>query len=284
MNRTIVIFFLACFCCGCEQWRVVSAVPEANQVIVVNAALSPQNTTTSIYVGRGERDFGKLQSSSALAIAEAEVFLTTGQSKKKLNFDPQTKLYQVSQNEFAVEAGKKYILEITVGKQKVKAECKIPEAISTPAFEARQSGRFIRSSVSWQATQANQAFMLEGYSFYRNEGVPVTTVANWDFDAADLLLSKEAGQLFSQSNEIRLNIERALPPTIDVVAEITQYDDNAVKYLSSVRNSLDSPQMSLGFFDRFSSPTIRYSNIQNGLGIMVGYNRYVVRQNIPISR
>lgn len=284
MKRLGIFVILAVGCLACADWEVAKTAENATDLVVVNAALNPDEKTVSVYVGRGESNFGNIKSAQNLAVANAEVYIIEAQKRQRLSFSEKSKLYEISVNQFPILAGKRYFLEIVVGQKKVTAHCQVPEKISEPTLEASQKGRFIHSSITWQASQKNQFFSLSGYSFYQSQGIPVTNFANWDFDPTDLVVSVEDKQTFTKTNEIRLNIERALPPFIDAVVEIEQYDDNAAKYLTSVRSSNDTPQSSVDFFDKFSSPAIRYSNVQNGVGIVVGYNRYVVKKAVSIVR
>jgi len=269
---------------SCQKWKVDPEIDNINDFVVVNTALSPSNKVVSVYVGRVNANFGTVETSQKLALTDAEVYLRESQVKQRLVFSAKTKLYEVDSQTFPIIAGKTYALEVVVGTKKVTASCQIPEKVLLPLLEAQQNGRLINSSVSWKASKANQAFMLLGYSFYENQGGPVITYANWDFNQSELIVSVENEQTFTKNNEIGLNIDRVLPPFIDVFVEINQYDENAQKYLTSIKNSNDTPQLSVDFFDKFSSPTIRYSNVNNGLGIMIGYNRYIIKKAIPIVR
>ena len=269
---------------SCQKWEVAPLSENTDAPIVVNAALNPSDTIISVYVGRVSTSFGAIEKPQELAIADAEVFLRGPQTKQRLVFSQKTKLYEVNSQAFPLTAGASYTLEVAVGTKKVTASCQIPEKLAPPILEARQNGRFINSSVSWKASQPNQAFMLQAYSYYVSQGIPVTSYANWDFDQSELIVSVKNEQKFTRNNEVRLNIERELPPLMDVFVEIYQYDENAKKYLTSVKSSRDTPALSVDFFDKFLSPTIRYSNVSNGLGIVIGYNRYIVKKTVAIVR
>ncbi|MFB0908725.1 MAG: hypothetical protein QMB03_10705, partial [Spirosomataceae bacterium] len=61
---------------------------------------------------------------------------------------------------------------------------------------------------------------------------------------------------------------------------LTTYDINGSRYLESARNANDSPQINVEFFNRFISPSIRYSNVKNGLGVVLAYNRQTVIEKL----
>jgi hypothetical protein len=278
-----VLVFLACTT-ACQQWQVISDATEASDVVVVNAALSPSDEQVRVYVGRASTSFGRLQSAAELAISDAEVRIRTGQRAAQMRFSESIKQYVLDTTAWPLVSGETYTIEVKTLTKSIIASCTIPLPIRDFSLEASQQGRFIASSITWQASQPNQVFRLDGYSFYQVEGMPVYTYPNWDFEIAQTFTSTESGQLFRQNNEIRLNLERTLPPFIDAIAILYQYDENAARYISSIRNANDSPKLTSEFFDRFTSPTIRYSNVQNGLGLVYGFQQYTLTKPVRITR
>ncbi|MFT7273503.1 MAG: hypothetical protein ACI9V1_003042 [Spirosomataceae bacterium] len=218
---------------------------------------------------------------SELAINNAEVFVISGESRKRLTYSESSSLYEISTREFPIIQGRKYQLEVTANGTALSAECIVPENIPTPKLKVLKDGEFIFGEVSWQSTAVGQTFQLVGNAtFINNRGFPQQVFGSWDYDLSKLLEADKKNQSFTQINTART--QGVLSDTTQIIFEVnlTTYDINGSRYLESARNANDSPQINVEFFNRFISPSIRYSNVKNGLGVVLAYNRQTVIEKL----
>jgi hypothetical protein len=276
-NLLIGLFIIPISTISCEKWRVASEIPEINNLIVVNAALSPTDSVVAVYVGRASDDFGAAKTSGELVINNAEVFIISDETRYQLVFSETNKLYEISAQRLSVKPDKKYRVEVISNGVELTAECTVPRAILPPLLTVSLDKEFIIGKVSWQATASEQAYQLVGnVTFRNNRGFPQQVFGSWDYDNSKLLEAERANQKFNQINTAKTQGPLADTTQIAFEVSLTTYDENASRYLESARNANDSPEMNIEFFNRFITPSIRYSNVKNGIGIVVAYNRQTV--------
>lgn len=266
---------------SCEKWRVASEIPQVNNIVVVNAALSPADSVVSVYVGRASDDFGAANTASELAINNAEVFVISDGVRYRLSFSEKSNLYEIPSKNLQIKPDKTYQVEVVANDVKLSAECTVPKAVSPPLLTVLLDKEFITGKVSWQATAPQQAFQLvANAAFKNNRGFPQQVFGSWDYDNSKLLKATRANQSFSHVNTASTQIALADTTQITFEVSLTTYDENASRYLESSQNANDSPEANVEFFNRFISPAIRYSNVSNGLGIVMAYNRQTVVERL----
>lgn len=272
------VAFIGLLICGtllsCEKWKVSSDIPDIDKILVVNAALSPVDSVLVVYVGRASTNFSAAFLPRELAIGNAEVVIFSDNAQQQLTFAEATSLYEISANSFLIETGKRYRIEVKADGQKLSAECTIPKGINSPTLRIDRKDKFITGTVNWESSEAGQAYRLDANATYINQrGFPQQVFGSWDYDLSNLLKAEMINQRFEQVNTV--TTQSVLPDTtrINFEVNITTFDINGTRYLESAKNANDTPQTTPEFFDRFISPSIRFSNVQNGLGIVLGYNK-----------
>ena len=276
-NLLIGLVVILLSCPSCEKWRVASEIPEINNIVVVNAALSPADSVVAVYVGRASDDFGAANSSDELVIKNAEVFIISDETRYQLVFSEKSKLYEIPAKNLSIKPDKTYRVEVVTNGVELSAECTVPKAILPPLLTVSLDKEFIIGKVSWQATASEQAYQLVGnVTFRNNRGFPQQVFGSWDYDNSKLLKAERANQKFNQINTAKTQGSLADTTQIAFEVSLTTYDENASRYLESARNANDSPEMNVEFFNRFITPSIRYSNVKNGIGIVLAYNRQTV--------
>jgi hypothetical protein len=281
INLIVGVVLLGVLFSSCEKWQVAEDIPDPEELVVVNAAFSPSDSVVAVYVGNASSDFQSAFLASELAINNAEVFVISGESRKRLTYSESSSLYEISTREFPIIQGRKYQLEVTANGTALSAECIVPENIPTPKLKVLKDGEFIFGEVSWQSIAVGQTFQLVGNAtFINNRGFPQQVFGSWDYDLSKLLEADKKNQSFTQINTART--QGVLSDTTQIIFEVnlTTYDINGSRYLESARNANDSPQINVEFFNRFISPSIRYSNVKNGLGVVLAYNRQTVIEKL----
>ena len=204
INLIVGVVLLGVLFSSCEKWQVAEDIPDPEELVVVNAAFSPSDSVVAVYVGNASSDFQSAFLASELAINNAEVFVISGESRKRLTYSESSSLYEISTREFPIIQGRKYQLEVTANGTALSAECIVPENIPTPKLKVLKDGEFVFGEVSWQSTAVSQTFQLVGNAtFINNRGFPQQVFGSWDYDLSKLLEADKKNQSFTQINTAR---------------------------------------------------------------------------------
>ena len=140
--------------------------------------------------------------------------------------------------------------------------------------------RKIRANLSWKETESSKKYYyLEGYGKFVSNGIPVRNSIGWGVSVNNLVESSTTNlSRYDKTGFVQFSTQanRPLPDLVTINIDLYSLDENMVKYFASTKDSKDTPQQSLDFIERLQTPTIRYSNIKNGYGIMMAYNRVKV--------
>lgn len=256
---------------SCQKWEV--GKQSQQNLLVLNAQITPDDSLITVYLGKvTDFDKSKLKPED-LALENAEVFIVNLDNVKsvgnQLNFNSNIKKYQIKSEKVGLVAGGRYMIKANHNNQEVIAEFGIPDKVEEFKIIAQKEEKIVKGSLSWISPKPNMVFNPTVFAVSKNGNLVSQSFGTWDVDASSILKSVEKSESFKLNftiSNVGINPELKL--------EILTLDKTGLNYLESIRNSNDTPQLSQDFLDRFNSPSIRYSNVQNGLGVVMGYKKY----------
>ena len=269
---------------SCEEWRIERSVLKAEDLIIVNTTLNPSDSVIKVYVGRGSTNYQKIELADQLFNKDASVTLISGTKKQKLLFSKRTNFYEIKSSVFPILEGQSYSIEVVVGDKKAIAECTIPKKVEQPTLNCIEKEGIVTATVSWKSSEAFQSYKLKANSLFFSGITPVAAFGTWDFEQIDLINASSVGQNFKQTTIITPTSERNYAGFIEIVCEISAYDKNAINFYNTTKSNSDVPKSSTDFFEKFTSPAIRYTNIKGGLGIMAAVNNTIIVKKVLLTK
>lgn len=256
---------------SCQKWEV--SKQSQKDLLVLNAQITPDDSLITVYLGKvGDFENSKLKPED-LALENAKILILNLDSinsiENQLNFNSSIKKYQIKSEKVGLVAGGRYMIKANHNNQEVIAEFGIPDKVEEFKIIAQKEEKIVTGSLSWISPKPNMVFNPTVFSVSKNGNLVTQSFGTWDFEPSSILKSVEKSESFKLNftiSNIGINPELKL--------EILTLDKTGLNYLESIRNSNDTPQLSQEFLDRFISPSIRYSNVQNGLGVVLGYKKY----------
>ena len=173
---------------------------------------------------------------------------------------------------------------MVVGDKKAIAECTIPKKVEQPTLNCIEKEGIVTATVSWKSSEAFQSYKLKANSLFFSGITPVAAFGTWDFEQIDLINASSVGQTFKQTTIITPTSERNYAGFIEIVCEISAYDKNAINFYNTTKSNSDVPKSSTDFFEKFTSPAIRYTNIKGGLGIMAAVNNTIIVKKVLLTK
>ena len=262
--------------------------------------------------GSGEVDFWVIGSdtvfSSGDALPTARVTISDGQATAILPFRVSERLFALPASQFPIQSGRTYTVTVTDGARTARATCSIPlqqvavkeyslDTIITSSIGNRDTT--LSLSFTWEDLRGQQnyyrvrAYELFEYSVVRidtNELFLVetrqsaTSYFNWTGTGSRSVFQSDAnldGTTFS-SPQGRKNLEnpasygnfannaikpRRGPESKGIYIQLLHTDVHYYEYHRSVQRS--------GGDNPFTEPSLVYTNVTGGLGILAGYNRSI---------
>ena len=102
--KNLSIILVMILLSSCEQWMVDKLPTSPNEIIVVNALLSPQDSLITVYVGKGSNLIDDNKFNKDLSRVDAKVELSDGGQTIILPYNSQTKVYQVTSSNFMIQS------------------------------------------------------------------------------------------------------------------------------------------------------------------------------------
>jgi hypothetical protein len=279
---------------GCESDANVE-VPQSQPRLVLSCFLSPQDTMLTVTVSKSVPIYGNADTGNPnRTVNDATVTLSDGNISVVLNLtQPNTGIYATRASNLPILAGRTYFLNVTApGGFQAEAFCTIParrnEAITQIRLDSTIRNTDFRYteyslSVEWQDAPGEgdyyRLFAERPGSVQRgfdpsNPGKTDTLYYSIGFDQGEVF-TRDAGQdgrkfivrngLFTSLYDPSGSGEPdRMERKINVVLMTT--DRGYYEFHRALANYVgDNP---------FSEPTLLYSNVQGGLGIMAGYQRF----------
>jgi len=285
MKKLVVLLFTLPLFFSCEKEVTNIELPEAEPKLVVGCFLSPDNSYTSVTVSTSVPIFGQNNngSSSSSYIENATVVLSDGINSCQLVYDNFFMRYEVNSSIFPIISGKTYTLSVTAsGYKNVFASCTVPQSkVATASATINQNNssgysstsmkikwtdivgenNYYRTSIKYIGVDLNNITdtIYQQYISYNN---PVFTDKN--NDGGELYSSFE--YLSNIGDNVYFSSSTGNYTLKGYEIEIANIESNYYLYQKTLNSYAgDNP---------FAEPSLIYSNIQNGLGVMGAYRSF----------
>lgn len=134
-NRSLLLILVGLLA-GCKpliQEVSPDRIPQTGRKLVVHCFISPQDTVLTALVGLSRNVLGvedDFPNTSAVSNPKASVIISDGLHSRAIPFDPVSSQHRLNAQEFPIEAGKTYTLEVRMPDgMSVTAQTTVPRAI-----------------------------------------------------------------------------------------------------------------------------------------------------------
>ncbi len=263
--KILAIVILSVTLTSCEKVVTNVDLPDAEQQLVIQSFISPQDDITKVWVSLSTPVFSETPYDIEEDFLDnATVVISDGATSKTLVFKNSKNYYYISSLDFPIVAGKTYTLNVsTPDGKKCDAMCTVPlsnplsfELVSIDTNTYDDDYGFLKTrfkDISGEKNyyrvfaydkrpHAGDTIYNELYPEYGNEVfTDINNDGNW------------LNQTFHFYNNIKI-----------LVFNILNVDKHYYSYHKSVIGNEDG--------NPFSEPVIVYSNVNNGLGVFCAYN------------
>lgn len=240
---------------------------------VVIGLLSPQDDTVSIGIfisPEFNAPQDSLNSNNVVKNAVAVLYDESSGKNILLQYNNQTRKYEVGADSFPISAGGRYKLDIKFDQYFLTASCTIPAAIDAVQMEEIKSftSNYIQAGWADPEPGATSYYLING--FYKGK---IEYTIGWDdqcsYKARLLTDQNQSGSqtlspLGSVSN-YGCNGSNGISNGDSAIVEIIHAEPAYYQYYASVFSALDQ--------GGFGDPVTIYSNITGGQGIFAGCNK-----------
>ena len=270
IKNIFLVIFLGCMLSNCEM-IVKVPIPETPTKLVVTSFIAPQDTLLEVVVSESTPLY-KPNTNTSKEVLNATVQLSDGANTIILPHKEKGR-YQVKASLFAISQGKTYELRVThPDGRKVNAKCTIPltqnpelKAVFTKNIEPNQ----YEAKISWiDDPQANHYYRFLMYQKYPyNMDNDSTWIEQGDAWADD---KNRQGAIFAQTRNV---YKSSANKPIPLLFLLLSTDEAYQRYHFTIEASQNNDG------NPFAEPLPVYTNIEGGLGVFAGYQRYELRVN-----
>lgn len=284
MRRILyIIIVFSIFITACESVAEVS-VPKEPEKIVVNAFLDPDLGNNIINVNKSQPIFREGQE---LDLSTTIVKISDGNSEYTLP-SSNTSEFNLSKTNYKLDYNKNYTISVNVSGQKIEKQIRTIDSNSIRIIELKidtivRENSFGEVEFIYQCKIKFEDPITEE-NYYRIEIVPVYQVSeggvlvereyyNSEQDYSLLSDKGQNGQIISTNKDFIYYTWGGNSPDFSFMnVYIVKIDADIYKYLKSMQN--------LNYEDIFSEPTLIYSNVPMGLGLIGSQQRFVYKKRL----
>jgi hypothetical protein len=241
----------------------------------VYSILCPTDSLISVFVGKVYEVNQSFPTDTGKYISSAKVFISNSEKKEQLIFNRKTKRFELANKGF-LESNKQYFLEVNIDNTiLLKAKTTIPDEVENVKTNKEINENDANVIISWQDSPQNTNFYkLEAKTESSNLGLYLPF--NWEKSGSYW----RTNDVFKEGKII--NSPYGTLPNLDKVTGkigvlLTVF--NMEKLYFDFDKKIESVQLRDTFTEKFESPIILESNIENGLGLFSSYTK----KNIFVS-
>lgn len=280
MKKIIYILLLiGIFQTSCETDADIP-IPQQDPKLVLSAFLEPG----------AERQFAKLYMSDPIfdgsnidftsMIENADIYITDGVKKVKFIYDFNYFAYVIPKDSLTIEYNKEYTLSAKYEGKEVSSTIKtisnIPIQFSDVKFDSLieedpfgYSTKTYFGYAKWvDPPEEKNYYCIEMYALVKNINGDSSRISLSDF-YSNLYISDEGrngSSITATLEAYQYSSEIVSPGYVGYELLVTKIDEDYYKYFKSLQN--------YGGDDPFSEPSLIYSNVNNGLGIVASFAPY----------
>lgn len=272
----VVTILTLVFCC-CRKPAEIS-IPFTEPKLVVSCFISPQDSLIQVAVSRSTPMNGNLnQSREFIPELQATVKINNGTNDYILNYNANLKRYILDSSHLKIKQGETYFLNVTTTDNKsVHSHTTIPIRNTTLTYSLKENSAIKDGYlINGKWTDMNPS-QTDNYIFQVvYTSFSVLSGHNSSGNFSDTIKMRVASATFvsdNEGNQFDKTIEYTHYDKRDsVYTDLITLSEEYVRYrekASKAMGTLDSP---------FSEAIQMYSNIEGGLGIFAGFNRFSYR-------
>lgn len=278
-----ILFGFSILFSACETDADIE-IPEQEAKLVVNAFLEPDAELQFVKVTMSDPIFDGSDIDSFNIIQNANVYVSDGTKRVKIFYDFNYNAYVLRKDSILIEHSKTYTIDVEYqGKQAnttittisnlpiLSAEVKFDSLVEEDPF----SGNYITyfGYVKWQ-DQGDEInyYCIELFGLMKVSDTDTSRVSLSDF-YGNVYLSDEGknGAVMNATIEAYMYTPEFYGEQfVGYEIVLTKTDEHYYKYFKSLQN--------YGGDDPFSEPSLIYTNINNGLGMVGSYKPYTFRK------
>ena len=241
----------------------------------VYGILCPTDSLVSVFVGKVYEVNQVFPTDTGKYISSAKVYISNSEKKEQLIFNKKTKKFELINKGF-LEYNKTYLLEVNINNSiLLKAKTTIPDEIENIKTNKEINENDANITISWQDSPKNTNFYkLEAKMESSNLGLYLPF--NWEKSGSFWRTNDvfKEGRIINSPYGTLPNLDKA---TGKIGISLTIF--NMEKLYFDFDKKIESVQIRDTFTEKFESPIILESNMENGLGLFSSYTK----KNIFIS-
>lgn len=286
MKKIIYIFLmLGVFQTSCETEADIP-IPQQDPKLVLSAFLQPgaEFQMASLYMSDPIFDGSNIDFTSM--IQNAEITITDGTKKVKFNYDFNVFSYVIPKDSLTIEYNKEYTVTAKYDGKEVSSTIKtisnIPIQLSDVKFDSLieedpfgYSTKTYFGYAKWvDPPEEKNYYCIEMFALVKNINGDSSRISLSDF-YSNLYLSDEGKNGASMTATIeayQYNSEFQENGYVGYELLVTKVDEQYYKYFKSLQN--------YGGDDPFSEPSLIYTNVNNGLGIVASFAPFSFKKGL----